>query len=150
MANSFVCCYVHVVFSTYRRQPLIDESWRQRLWAYMGGTLGNAHTVPMSVGGTEDHCHALIAIPATAALSHAVQLLKGGSSHWIRQNITSAEGFAWQEGYGAFSVSPSACADVVAYIGAQEQHHTSHSFRDEYLNLLVENGIDFNERYVWG
>ncbi|HEY3414980.1 MAG TPA: IS200/IS605 family transposase [Armatimonadota bacterium] len=150
MANSFISCYVHVVFSTYRRQPSIEESWRERLWAYIGGVLESANMVPICVGGTEDHCHALIAIPGTLALSHAVQLLKGGSSHWIRQNIPSAEGFAWQEGYGAFSVSPNARNTVIAYIRGQEEHHKLRSFQDEYLRPLVDSGVEFDERYVWG
>lgn len=150
MANSFVCCYIHVVFSTYLRQPLIDARWRERLWSYMGGTLEKANSVPICVGGTEDHCHALIAIPATVTLSHAVQFLKGGSSHWIHKNIQAAEGFGWQEGYGAFTVTPRSCSEVVAYIRNQEEHHKSHSFQDEYQRMLVESGIAFDERYVWG
>ena len=92
----------------------------------------------------------LILIPASIPVAKAVQLVKGGSSKWLHENITSLKNFAWQEGYGAFSISASQVSEVVAYIAAQEEHHRIKSFQEEYLSFLKEYNVEYDERYVWG
>jgi putative transposase len=150
MANSYVCCYVHVVFSTYGRQSLLAAEWRSRVWEYMGGIAYGIPIVPMAIGGTSDHCHVLLGLPATVRLSDAVRRVKGASSKWIGDHIPGADAFAWQDGYGAFSVSPSQVVKVRAYILGQERHHGDCSFESEYRQLLTEAGIVPDERYVFG
>ena len=95
----------------------------------------------------EDHAHLLIQLPATLALSKAVQLVKGGSSQWVGEHGPE---FAWQEGYGAFSVSKSNIDAVVKYIANQEAHHRKISFEDEFIALLKKHGIEYDPRYVFG
>ena len=97
-----------------------------------------------------DHAHMLLLIPANIPIAKAVQLVKGGSSKWLHENNTSLKNFAWQEGYGAFSISASQVPEVAAYIAGQEEHHRIKSFQEEYLSFLKEYNVDYDERYVWG
>jgi hypothetical protein len=102
----------------------------------------------MIVGGTEEHAHVLLSLPATMALAKAVQLLEGASSHWI--NETSKIRFAWQEGYGAFTIGVSQKPGTVAYIQAQAEHHRKIDFRQEFVAFLKKHKIEYDPRYVWG
>ncbi len=104
----------------------------------------------LAVGGTEDHVHILLSLPATMAVAKAVQLVKGGSSKWIHDTFPKQRHFAWQEGYGAFSISISHVQDTIAYIRAQEEHHRSKTFEKEFLAFLKRHSIPYDERYVLG
>jgi REP element-mobilizing transposase RayT len=104
----------------------------------------------LQVGGIEDHIHALVMAPATLPPSQIAQYLKGDSSKWIHQEFPELRGFAWQDGYGAFTVSKSNLPDVIRYIESQRDHHQQKTFQDEYLDFLNKHGIDYDERYVWG
>ena len=150
MANSYTALFIHAIFSTHNREPLLSSELRPRLWAYMGGIARANNFSAISAGGTMDHAHMLILIPAVIPVAKAVQLVKGGSSKWLHENFSALRNFAWQEGYGAFSVGASQVDDVVAYIAHQEEHHRVRTFQEEYLGYLKEYKIEYDERYVWG
>ncbi len=104
----------------------------------------------LAIGGVEDHAHLLISLPAKMSISKAMQLIKGGSSKWIHDTFPDKEAFAWQEGYGAFTVGVSQIADTVAYINGQEEHHRKRTFKEEFVAFLKKHDVDYDERYVWG
>jgi putative transposase len=150
MANTFTCLRYHVVFSTKNRTPWLKESVRERLWPYMGGIATQNGTTPLEIGGVNDHAHLLLAIPARMAVSKAVQLIKGGSSHWLKGSFPELNQFAWQDGYGVFSVSESQRETVAEYIRNQEEHHRVKSFAEEYQLFLERHHVEFDERFLLG
>jgi REP element-mobilizing transposase RayT len=103
----------------------------------------------IAIGGTADHLHALLSLPATISFAKAVQLIKGGSSKWIHDTFHEHRKFAWQEGYGAFSVSPSQLEKTIAYIQRQKEHHRRRNFQDEFIDLLDKHGIEYDPHYVF-
>ena len=149
MVNSYTSLFVHVIFSTQNRKPVLTSAVRGRLWPYMGGIARENKMKAVSVGGTADHAHLLILIPPTIAVAKAVQLVKGGSSKWLHENF-SLRNFAWQEGYGAFSIGASQVDEVATYIARQQEHHRVKGFQEEYLAYLKEYDVEYDERYVWG
>ena len=104
----------------------------------------------IQIGGIEDHVHLLLGAPASLAPSKIAQLIKGGSSAWIHDTFPNMKGFAWQDGYGVFSVSKSNIPGVVEYIRGQREHHRTRTFQEEYLAFLKRHEIQYDERYVWG
>jgi putative transposase len=104
---------------------------------------------PVMIGGIENHVHLLLGIPPTLAVSKAVQLIKGGSSAWIKETFPGLRGFGWQDGYGAFSVNKSQVPDVTEYIRGQREHHHVKSFEEEYRAFLDKHEIQYDERYVF-
>ncbi len=150
MANSYLSLYVHIVFSTKGRQALINPDLQRRLWAYMGGIARENQMKALSIGGAADHVHVLLSLPATLPVAKAVQLIKGGSSKWVHDTFEGLRKFAWQEGYGAFSVNVSLLEETIRYIGSQGEHHRRKTFQEEYIEFLRRYGIDYDERYVWG
>jgi REP element-mobilizing transposase RayT len=150
MANTFTCLQYHLVFSTKHREPWLRPDDQDRIWAYLGGIARDNRLTAVLVGGMADHVHILLGVPAAIAVSEAVKRIKGGSSGWIKQNIFGCRGFAWQDGYGAFSVSKSAEERVKQYIRDQHEHHRVKTFQEEYRELLHRHGIQFDERYLWG
>jgi putative transposase len=150
MSHSYVSTLTHYVFSTKLRRKLITTDLQQRLWPFMGGIARENNMKALAIGGIEDHVHLLLSVPATIAIAKAVQLIKGGSSKWIHDTFPQHHDFAWQEGYGAFSVSVSHVRDTVAYIQAQEQHHRKKTFEEEFLLFLKKHGIEYDVRHVFG
>ena len=148
MPSTHLSLHVHVVFSTKERRAFIAEEWRERLHAFLGGALRTADAVPDAVGGTSDHVHLLVGLRATHRLSDLVRDVKQASSQWIHQTIRLPT-FSWQEGYGAFSVSPSQCATVRRYIANQPEHHRKKTFQEEYREFLARAGVPVDERYLW-
>lgn len=104
----------------------------------------------LTAGGTDDHVHVLLSLPATVSVSKALQLIKGGSSKWIHETFPRHRDFARQEGYGAFTIGLSGVADTVRYIDEQEEHHRTQTFEEEYLAFLRKHDVEYDERYVWG
>lgn len=147
MSHSYAQNHIHLVFSTKNREKLLERKFLPRLWAYTAAVCKNHDLLPFAVGGMEDHLHLLFRLPATMALSNAVTLIKSNSSKWIRER---GKGFAWQEGYGAFSVSSSNVDAVVRYIDNQEAHHRKVGFENEFVSLLKKHGITFDPKYVFG
>jgi REP element-mobilizing transposase RayT len=144
MAHTYACNFIHCVFSTKERRPLIPSARMTELYAYLGGIARGEGFSLIAAGGTANHVHLLFDLPAPCSLAHAVQKLKGSSSRWM------GDGFSWQEGYGAFSVSPSQIEVVKEYIQNQEEHHRKRDFEQEFVALLHGCGILYDERYVFG
>src|SRR5436309_1736302 len=103
----------------------------------------------IAVGGTVDHIHILLSLPAAMSVAKAIQLIKGGSSKWIHDTFPRYRKFAWQDGYGAFSVSASQTKSVIAYIDSQKEHHRKRTFEEEFLEFLSRYGVEFDSRYVF-
>lgn len=148
MAHTYTSELVHCVFSTQGRLKTISGELRPKLWAYLGGIARKNGFHALAIGGTADHVHILLSLPATMPISKAVQLLKGGSSKWIHDSTGHA--FSWQEGYGAFTVGISQKADTIAYIATQVEHHQKRSFEEEFVAFLKKHHIDYDPQYVWG
>ena len=146
MGHTFTTNLVHVVFSTKERTILIPADRLENLWAYLIGIANNHKIKTLATGGIRDHVHMLIALPKTMTLADAVGKLKANSSRWLNE---TGPRFAWQEGYGAFSVSPSQVSSVKAYIANQAEHHKKRNFREEFLLMLRKAGIDFSEGHVF-
>jgi REP element-mobilizing transposase RayT len=148
MSHTYVASFVHCVFSTKGRRPVISPETQSRLWSFLGGIARKNGFKAVAIGGTADHAHLLLSLSATMPIAKAIQLLKGGSSKWM--NETFPEKFEWQEGYGAFSVGISGVSATVAYINAQAEHHRKRDFQAEFVAFLKKHGIDYDPRYVWG
>ena len=144
MAHTYTSNFIHCVFSTKERSPLIPASRIANLHNYLDGIAKGEGFSLIAASGMTDHVHLLFLLPASFTLARAVQKLKGGSSRWMGAR------FSWQEGYGAFSVSPSQVAVVKKYIQNQAEHHRKRSFEEEFLTLLKHCGIDYDPQYVFG
>jgi REP element-mobilizing transposase RayT len=143
--HSFNSCLKHCVFSTKERRPLLTADIRERLWPYLGGIARANDVKAMAIGGVADHAHLLLSLPPTLSVSKAMQLLKGNSSKWLRETFPELrqQDFAWQEGFGAFSIGVSGVADTVDYIAKQEEHHRQRSFREELEMFLKKHGCEY-------
>ncbi len=149
MAQSLVKNYVHLVFSTKYRQPFITKDLQQDLYAYMVGICSKLECYVQAIGGVEDHIHILCLHSKKIALMKLLEELKSHSSKWVKTQGEAHRNFYWQNGYGSFSVSPTAINKVIRYIENQEEHHKKQTFKDEYRALLHKNKMDYDERYVW-
>jgi REP element-mobilizing transposase RayT len=150
MPQSLVQLYVHIVFSTKHRSPsLNDRAFRDRTHAYLKGICDNQGSPSLRVGGTEDHVHILCRLSKTLDVATLIRELKRESSKWIKDENPELADFYWQNGYGAFSVSPSHVAALIEYIINQEEHHRRESFQDEFRRLCKKYGVAIDERYVW-
>jgi REP element-mobilizing transposase RayT len=147
MSHSYSSNRVHLIFSTKGRARIIAEDLQPRLWAYMAGIAKKQGFDAIIIGGIQDHVHALLLLPPTIPLAKAVQFQKGSSSKWLNEK---GRGFAWQEGYGAFSVSASQTGDVVRYFKNQAAHHAKRRFEQEFLEFLKKYGIDYDPAHVLG
>jgi len=127
----------------------MTPAMQQRLWPFLGGIARQNGMTPVIIGGMEDHVHLLLSLPATMPVAKAMQLIKGGSSKWVHETFPDQRLFAWQEKYGAFSVSISQLETITQYIKNQKEHHRRRSFQEEFLMLLKKHRIEFDERYLW-
>jgi REP element-mobilizing transposase RayT len=150
MSHSYSSSLYHVVFSTKERRKQIDAELQTRLWPYLGGIARDNAMKALAVGGVEDHVHLLLSLPSTMALAKALQLIKGGSSKWVHDEFPQRRDFAWQEGYGAFSVGVSQLDDTKRYIANQAEHHRDKNFEEEFIAFLTRHGMEYDVRYVWG
>jgi len=150
MANTHTCLHYHLIFSTKNRERWLVPDIEHRIWEFIGGIARAHRMTALQVGGVEDHIHALVNAPPTIAPSQIAQYLKGDSSKWIHEEFPALGNFWWQDGYGAFTVSKSNIPKVINYIQNQREHHRTRTFQEEYLEFLRENGIDYDERYLWG
>ena len=148
MPSTHLSLNYHIVFSTKNREPILAASWRAELHGYLGGILRDLGGFAQEVGGVADHVHFLAALKATHCLADVLRDTKTGSSRWIHETMR-IRSFAWQEGYGAVTVSPSDVPRVRRYIASQTEHHRKKTFQEEYREILVESGIPFDERYLW-
>lgn len=148
MAQTHLSLTVHLVFHTQGNRKNIKEEWRSQLYAFLGGCIKTAGCVPLAIGGTYDHVHILIGFRATHALANIVKDIKVASSKWVHREI-GHKMFAWQGGYGAFSVSPSHVERVKRYIANQMEHHAVRSVQDEYVEMLQAAGVEYDPQYLW-
>jgi len=128
---------------------MIAPELQRRLWSYMGGIAREHEMKALAVGGTEDHAYVLLSLPSSLPLATAMRVTKSGSSKWLHEEC-GLHGFAWQEGYGAFSIGQSQVDATVTYITGQNEHHRRRDFQSEFLAILEKHGIDYDPRYVWG
>jgi putative transposase len=149
MSHTYTHLFVHVVFGTWDRAPLIVSQIHDELFTYMGSLARDTGAVPVIINGMPDHVHLLVSMPPTLAVAVLVREVKANSSRWIHERWPGRRNFAWQGGYGAFSVSQSVAPGVEKYIREQEEHHRKISFEEEYRALLKKHGIEFDERYLW-
>jgi len=143
--HSFNSCVVHCVWSTKNREPILTSDLRERLWPYLGGIAKENKIKALAIGGTTDHVHMLLSLPATLSVAKAIQLLKGNSSKWIHETFPKMRSFEWQQGYGAFSIGISAVDSTIAYIRGQTNHHRARSFREEFQIMLDRHGFDYGD-----
>jgi REP element-mobilizing transposase RayT len=150
MPQSLSHIYLHIVFSTKNHQRFIDEEIQPELYAYMARVLSDECSSPAKIiGGVEDHAHILLNLSRTFTVAHVVEMVKKRSSKWIKTKDERFTDFQWQAGYGVFSVSGSAVAEVANYIVGQKQHHQKGTYKDEFRGLLNKHNIKYDEEYVW-
>jgi REP element-mobilizing transposase RayT len=149
MANTYTQIHIQFVFAVKYRNCLIHPSWKEELYRYITGiTKENGHKL-LAINGIPDHIHILIGLRPTQSISDLMQDIKGGSSKWINLKKFLKVKFEWQEGYGAFSYSKSQIVNIIQYIKNQENHHKTRSFREEYIEILKEFEIEYNENYIF-
>jgi REP element-mobilizing transposase RayT len=136
---------MHCVWSTKNREPYLTPPLRERLWPYLGGVARQNKIKTLAIGGAADHVHVLLSLPARLSIAKATQLRKGNSSKWIHETFPKMRYFAWQEGYGTFSVSISGVEATVAYIRNEAAHHGTRSFREELVTMLRRHSFDYDE-----
>jgi putative transposase len=149
MPQSLAKVYIHAVFSTKNRDPILADAWREELFTVLGGTANNLGCSSIIVGGVADHVHMLYSLGRTVSLSDSIGKMKSTSSLWVNQTRGLTSPFHWQGGYAAFSVSQSHIEAVSAYIRRQAEHHAKQSFQDELRKLFRRYEIEWDERYVW-
>jgi REP element-mobilizing transposase RayT len=149
MGQSLVKNYVHIVFSTKYRQPLIYPPYEDELHSYLGGICKSMDCQPIKIGGYTDHVHMLCRLSQKIALMKLLEEVKSHSSKWMKTKDRSLSNFYWQNGYGAFSVNPAEADVVIAYIANQHAHYSKKNFQDEYREYLNYYDVDYDERHVW-
>ncbi len=149
MPQSLAFVLVHVVFSTKNRQPFLNETVRPLLSAYMATVVRGAKCDCLRVGGVANHVHLAIRLHPTRSIAELVEEVKTSSSKWLKTQSPELDHFAWQKGYGAFSVSPSDHGALVRYIAQQEAHHRRRTFEDEMRAFFTKYHVPFDERYLW-
>ena len=149
MPQSLSLVIIHIVFSTKDRKPVLDLPVRHDLHAYLATVARNADCECYCVGGVADHVHLAIRLSRTITIAKLVGKLKTSSSKWLKTQSPKLEGFAWQKGYGSFSVGPADLGALRQYIETQEEHHRKHTFQDELRALLKKYGVEHDERYMW-
>ena len=149
MGHTFSNILVHAIFGTKGRLPTIHERFRARLYEYMSGIARQEFGQALRIGGTEDHLHALLLLRADVSIADAMRKWKSLSSGWVHKTFPQTTDFAWQSGYGAFSVSESQKDGVIGYIERQASHHRKVTFEEEFLRFLDRHGIEYDPRHVW-
>ena len=149
MANSMIRIDVHLIFHIKSSSVQMRPGDLSRIFAYIGGIVKDIGSIPIIVGGISDHIHALVALHASMTISELAKTTKAKSSRWIKTLSPYYSTFAWQDGYGAFSVSPSILDKTINYIKNQERHHRTKSFQDEYKAFLEAYKIPYDEKYIF-
>ena len=150
MPHSLAKILVHIVFSTKYRYPFLsDKEIRNQMHAYLGGTINNLGCNVIIIGGPADHVHIFCRLSRNYSIAKIVQEIKRESSKWIKTKSFALTKFAWQNGYGVFSVGKSETERLKTYISNQEEHHQKKDFKYEYRVFLKSYEIDYDEKYVW-
>jgi len=149
MANTYTQIHIQAVFTVQNRYCIISDTWKNELYRYILGIIKKNKHKPLIINGMPDHIHVLFGLRPTQSISDLLQDIKGISSKWINEKKFINEKFSWQEGYGAFSYRKSDIPQIINYIKNQQEHHRKKSFREEYLELLQEFNVDYDERYLF-
>ncbi len=149
MSQSLSKLYVHIVYHVKCTSVYMRKQERQELYAYSAAIIKDTGSIPLIINGVHDHIHILSVLSKNIALAKLVEEVKRNSSRWIKTKDKYYKDFAWQGGYGAFSISESDISVKKRYIANQEEHHRKKSFREEYLVFLKEYGIEYDEKYLW-
>jgi len=148
MGNSYISCYVHYVFSTKSHKNWLEPYLKEKLFPYIGGICRENNLKLIKAGGVDDHLHLLVSLPSTIIIAKAIQHIKGGSSRWVHETFGNMKDFAWQEGYGGFTIGVSQINQTKEYIANQEDHHRKKTFWEEFIDFLNYHGIKFEEKYL--
>lgn len=149
MGQTLAKVLLHVVFSTKERRPFISPEIESALFAYIGGICRNHDALLLAAGGVADHVHLLLSFGRETSIANLVMHIKKDSSRWIKTQGPRFAEFAWQEGYGVFSIGESQREDLLTYIAGQHEHHARRSFQDEYLAFLAKYGLKHDPAHVW-
>lgn len=149
MGNTYTQMYVQIVFAARGRENLIAEKHRDELEKYMCGIINNYKSKPLAIYCNPDHVHILIGLNPAVSVSDLARLIKSNSSKWINESDWLNGKFNWQEGFGAFTYSRSQIDKVAKYINNQAEHHKKYSFQEEYLKILNDFDIKFEEKYLF-
>ena len=149
MPQSLSKVYLHIVFSTKERVDLITADIEQELYSYMGGTIKGLGGIPIRINGMPNHVHILCTLPRTVSVARYLEEIKRSSSKWIKTKDSRFNSFAWQGGYGVFSVSESQTSKVASYIDNQKEHHKKSTFKEEFKAFLDLYEIDYDQNYLW-
>ena len=149
MADTYSQLNIHCVFAVKGREHIITANFRDELHRYMAGILNHDGSYSLAVNGSKDHVHAFFELKPSLAVADQMRMLKATSSKWINDHRFVRGKFAWQEGYGAFSYSRSQRDSVINYIINQEEHHKNVTFKEEYLRILTQFEIPFDNRYIF-
>ena len=149
MANTYSQISIHAVFAVKGRQNLITNDWRDMLHGYIAGIINNLDAKSLAVGGWKDHVHIFFGLPVTICIADLMRIVKSNSSKWINEQRFVKGKFQWQSSYGAFSYSRSQRDKVINYIMTQEKHHREVSFKEEYLKMLSDFKLDYDEKYLF-
>jgi putative transposase len=149
MGHTYSNLLIHVIFSTKDRRPIILDDFSHRLHEYLCGLAREEFGRAIKVGGTADHIHGLISIRTDIPVAHAMSRWKSLSTGWIHKSFAGSADFAWQAGYGAFSVSESQAPAVIAYIKGQAEHHARRTFKEEFVEFLQRHHVEFDPKHVW-
>lgn len=149
MSHSLACNYIHLIFSTKYRENIIHETIEPALYGYIKGTCENKRSPVLVINGMPDHIHILLKQSKNISISELVREIKQQSSKWMKTHDTGHPDFYWQTGYAAFSVSPQNIDKVFNYILNQKEHHKKESFKEEYIAILKQSKVEFNEKYIW-
>ena len=148
MPSTHLSLHYHLVFSTKNREPLLNHESCAHIHSYLGGIIRGMNGVAHAIGGVADHVHLLVGLRATHCLADVMRELKSDSSRWVHDEF-GLRNFAWQEGYGAFTVSAPDLERVRNYVLRQEEHHREKGFQEEYVEMLKRGLVEYEDRYLW-
>ena len=149
MANSYHQIYLQTVFAVKYRNAALHKSWRPKLQGVIGNLINETGCKTIIVNGVEDHMHCFLGLRPIVSVSELMKTVKAKSSKYINDHSLTLERFEWQEGYGAFSYRQRDVDQIYNYVKNQEAHHQKQSFKDEYLDLLKEFEIGYDEQYIF-
>lgn len=149
MSQSLSDIILHTVFSTKGRQPWIHSAVEEELYRYICGLCRNLNCPVIKINGVEDHVHILLHLERTISVSKLISEMKSNSSRWIKTKGIQYSQFAWQGGFGAFSVSRQSLEGAIKYLSSQKEHHKTVTFKEELLTMLRRAKISYDEKYLW-
>lgn len=149
MPNTYSQITIHAVFAVKNRANFITKDWRDNLHQYISGIITNKGAKSLAIGGWKDHVHILFGMPVSISIADFIGMVKANSSKWINEQQLVKVKFQWQEGYGAFSYAKSQRDVVINYIVKQEEHHRTKTFKEEYLKMLTDFEVAYEDKYLF-